>query len=135
MLVAGNGLRNECYAALKIRDDQRAMSGGLVFPGPQLALAVPGPAWPQRAVYQRDRVPRGLGCVLRRRPVLFCRQLDEWREKCDVSRYRGLGDVEDIGPYILDDVLPHIPAGNDYRFPQGQFARASFLFLPRLLDR
>src|SRR5436309_29769 len=113
MLVAGNGLGNECYAALKIRDDQRAVSGGLVFPGPQLALAVPGPARPQRAVYQCDRVPGGLGCLLRRRPVLFRRQLDKWREKCDVPRYRRLGDVEYVGPYILDDVLPHISAGND----------------------
>jgi hypothetical protein len=30
--VAGNRLGNECYAALKIRDDQRAMPSGLVFP-------------------------------------------------------------------------------------------------------
>lgn len=76
-------------------------------------------------VYQRDRVPGGLGCVLCRRPVFVCCLLDEWREECDVSRYRRLGDVEDVGPYVLDDVLPHISAGNDGRFPEGQFARAS----------
>src|SRR6516165_12392805 len=130
MLVAGNGVGNECYATLKIRDDQRAVSGGLVFPGPQLALAVPGPAWPQRPVYQRDHVPGGLSCVLCRRLVFFCCLLDEWREECDVPRYRRLGDVEDVGPYVLDDVLPHISAGNDQRFPQAQFARAPFLFIP-----
>ena len=53
------------------------------------------------------------GCVLRRRPVSFCCLLDEWCEKCDVPRYRRLGDTEDFGPYILNDVLPHISAGND----------------------
>jgi hypothetical protein len=98
---------------LKIRDDQRAVSGGLVFPRPQLALVVPGPARPQRAVYQCDRVPGGPGCVLCCRPVFFCLLLDEWREECNVARYRRLGDVEDVGLYILDDVLPHISLGND----------------------
>ena len=52
-------------------------------------------------------------------PVLFCRFLDKWREERDVPRYRGLGDAEDFGPYILDDVLPQISAGNDQRLPQG----------------
>ena len=36
------------------------------------------------------------------------------------------------GPYILDDVLPQVSARNDQRFSQGQFARASFSFIPRL---
>src|SRR6266487_3327817 len=133
-MVAGNGLGNEGYATLKIRDNQRSVSRGLVFPGPQLAFAVPRPARPQRAVYQRDSSLGGLGCILCRRPVLSCRLLDEWREERDVPRYRRLGDVEDIGPYILDDVLPQISAGNHKRFPQGQFTRASFLFIPRFFE-
>jgi len=134
VLVAGNGLGNERYPALKIRDNQGAVSRGLVFPSPQVALAVPGPAWPQRAVYQGDRVPGGLGCVLCRWPVFLCCPLDKWREKSDVPRYRRLIDVEDVGPYILDDVLPQISAGNDERFAQGQFTRAPGSFIPRLFE-
>ena len=42
------------------------------FSSPQVALAVPGPAWPRRAVYQGDRIPGGLGCVLCRWPVFLC---------------------------------------------------------------
>src|SRR6516164_1002126 len=68
---------------------------------------------------QCDRVPGGLRRVLCRRPVFFCRLLDKWREERDVPRYRRLVDVEDIGPDILDDILPHIAAGNDERLPQG----------------
>ena len=41
----------------------------LYFPAHSSLFAVPGPARPQRAVYQGDRVPGGLGCVLCRRPV------------------------------------------------------------------
>lgn len=88
MLVAGNGLGNKCYAALNIRDNQGAVPGCLVFPGPQLALAVPGPAGPQCAVYQCDRSFGGLGCILFRRPVFFCCVLNKWREERDVPRYR-----------------------------------------------
>src|SRR5689334_6922835 len=50
--------------------------------------------------------------------------------KRDVPRYRGLGDVEDFGPYILDDVLPQISARNDQCLPQVQFARAPLSFIP-----
>ncbi len=34
VLVAGNGLGNECHVTLKIRDNQRAVARGLVFTGP-----------------------------------------------------------------------------------------------------
>ena len=37
-------------------------------------------------------------------------------------------------PYILDDVLPQISAGNDECFAQGQFARAPGPFIPRLFE-
>jgi len=43
-------------------------------------------------------------------------------------------DVEDVGPYILDDVLPKISAGNDKRLSQGEFARAPFSFIPRFVE-
>ena len=74
----------------------------------------------------KNKLLSGIG----RRPVLFRRFLDKWREERDVPRYRGLGDAEDFGPYILDDVLPQICAGNGQRLPQGQFARAPFPFIP-----
>ena len=38
------------------------------------------------------------------------------------------------GSYILDDVLPEISAGNHEHLPQGQFTRASFLFVPRFFE-
>jgi hypothetical protein len=110
VLVTGNRIGNERYKALKIRGYQGAVSCGLVLSGPQLTFVFPGPAWPERAVYQRDRVPGGLGCVLGCRPVRFCRFLNKWREERDVPRYRRLIDVEDVGPNILDDVLPKISA-------------------------
>src|SRR5512142_2732481 len=130
MLVASDRLGDECYAALQIRYDQRAVSRGLVFPGPQLTFAVPGPARPQRAVYEGDRVPGSLGCVLRRRPVPVCRLLDQWREKRDVPRYRRLVNLEDVGPYLFDYVLPQISAGDDKCLSQGQLAWASYSFIP-----
>jgi hypothetical protein len=89
VLVAGIGLGNERYATPDIRDNQGAVSRGLVFLGPQLALAVPGPAGSLRAVHQGDR-PWWPGCALCRRPVFLCRLLDEWREESDVPRYRRL---------------------------------------------
>src|ERR1700722_98118 len=135
MLVPGNRLGDECDAALKIRDDQRAMPGRLVFSRPQLAFALPGPARPQRAVYQRDHVSGGLGCVLGRRPVLVCSFLDEWREERDVPRYRRLRDAKDIGPYVLDDILAQISAGDDQCLPQGQLTRTSLVFIPRFFEK
>ena len=88
MPVASDRLGDERYAPLKIRDNQGAVPGRLVFPGPQLIFTVPGPARPQSAVYQGDRVPGGLGCILFCWPVLFCCILDQWRQESDVSRYR-----------------------------------------------
>jgi len=85
-------------------------------------------------VYQCDRTPGGLSCILFGRPVFFCCVLSEWREESDVPRYRRLGDAEDVGPYLLDDVLPQISAGNDERLPQGQFARAPFAFIPGFFE-
>ena len=41
VLVAGNRIGNECYAALKIRDNQGAVSCGLVLSGPQLVFHRP----------------------------------------------------------------------------------------------
>ena len=43
MLVARNRLRYEGDTPGEIRDDQRPVASRLVFPGPQLALACPGP--------------------------------------------------------------------------------------------
>ena len=83
MLIAGDGLGNECYAALKIRDNQRSVARGLIFPGPQLTFAIPGPARPQRAVYQRDRTPSGFGCFLQSWPEFGGRLLDQRGEECD----------------------------------------------------
>jgi hypothetical protein len=86
------------------------------------------------AVYQRDRALGGTGCILCFRPVVFRSFLNKWREERDVPRYRRLGDAEDVGPYILDDVLPQISAGNDKRLPKGQFARTPFPFIPRFFE-
>ena len=86
-----------------IRDDQRPVAGRLVFPGPQLALAYPGPAWPQGAVYQRDRAPGSLCRLVRGRPELRGRLIDQWRQEADVSRDRGLIHVEDLCPDFLND--------------------------------
>jgi hypothetical protein len=105
----------------------------LYFPDHSFTFVFPGPAWPERAVYQRDRVPGGLGCVLGRRPARFCRFLNKWREERDVPRYRRLIDVEDVGPNILDDVLPKISAGNDEHLPQGEFMRVPCLFVSMVL--
>ena len=49
-------------------------------------------------------------------------------------RYCRLGDTENVGPYVLDYVLPEISASDDYRLPQGQLARAPFAFIPRLFE-
>src|SRR6266576_4132944 len=134
-MVTGNGLGNECYAALTICDQQGTMSRGLVLPGPQLVLAVPGPARPQRAIYQHDRSSGGLRCIFFRRPVFLCCLLDEWRQERDVPRYCRLVDVEDVRPHILDDILPYISAGNDQRLPQSQLTRSPFSLIPWFFEQ
>src|SRR6266568_9652148 len=83
MLVAGNRIGYESDAAGEIRDDQGPVARGLVFPRPQLALARPGPAWPQGAIYQGDRSPGGLRRLLRGWPELRGRLTDQWRQERD----------------------------------------------------
>jgi len=111
------------------------MSFGLGNTRPKLIFTFPGPARPQGAVYQRDRVSGGLGCGLWRWPVFLCCFIDQWREERDVPRYRCLIDVKDVGPYILNDVLPKISAGNDKRLPQSQFPRTSPSFIPWFFEQ
>ena len=40
--------------------------------------------------------------------------------------------VEYIGPDILDNILPHVAACDDERFPEDNLPRASCSFVPRL---
>src|SRR5512142_2556320 len=126
MLVARNRLGYEGDTAGEIRDDQRPVAGRPVFPGPQLALACPGPAWPQGAIYQRDRAPGSLCRLVHGRPELRGRLIDQWRQEANVSRDRGLIHVEDLCPDFLNDVIAGVSAGNDDCFTQGKFPRVAF---------
>jgi hypothetical protein len=51
-------------------------------------------------------------------------------EERDDPRDRGLVHVEDISPYFLDDVLPHVPACDDERLPESQLPRTAGPFIP-----
>src|SRR6266516_3855920 len=42
---------------------------------------------------------------------------------------------EDVRPYILDNVLPLISAGNDQRLPQSQLTRSPFSLIPWLFEQ
>src|SRR5215469_5858217 len=101
VLIAGNRVGNEDHSPVEICDDQRSVAGCLVLAGPELLLPVPGPARPERAVYQCDRSP---GRSLRCRPgwpVALRRPFDQWRQDCDAPRYCGLSYAEDVGPYFV----------------------------------
>src|SRR5512142_902398 len=135
MLVARNRLGYEGDTAGEIRDDQRPVAGRPVFPGPQLALACPGPAWPQGAIYQRDRAPGSLCRLVHGRPELRGRLIDQWRQEANVSRDRGLIHVEDLCPDFLNDVIAGVSAGNDDCFTQGKFPRVAFSPVPRFLQQ
>src|SRR5512135_750593 len=52
MVTSGSRVRDEDNAPEFVADNQAAMAGSLIFPGPHLGGALPWPAWPQRAVYQ-----------------------------------------------------------------------------------
>jgi len=53
MVTSGSRVRDEDDVPEFVTDNQAAMASRLIFPGPHLRGALPGPAWPQRAVYQR----------------------------------------------------------------------------------
>src|ERR1039457_735239 len=135
MLVARNRLGYEGDTPGEIRDDQRPVAGRLVFPGPQLALACPGPARPQGAVYQRDRAPGSLRRLVRGRPELRGHLIDQWRQEADVPRDRGLIHVKDLCPDLLNDVIAGVSAGNDERFTQGKFPRMALSSVPRFFQQ
>src|SRR5690348_9932126 len=60
---------------------------------------------------------------------------DEWRQERDVPRYCRLVDVEDVRPYIFDNVLPQVSAGNDQRLPQSQLTRSPFCLIPWFFEQ
>ena len=91
------------------------MTRCLIFPSPQLTLAGPGPARPQGTVYQGDRAPDSLRCLLRRWPELRGSLIDKRRQEDDAPRDRGLIHIEDLRPHLLGDVMAHIPTGDDER--------------------
>src|ERR1700678_1482330 len=131
MPVAGDRLGYECDTAREVRDDQRSVAGCLVFPGPELTLARPGPARPQGAIDQGYRATGGLRRVLRRWPELRCRLFDQWRQERDAPGDGRLVHAEDICPYFLGDVIAHVPARDDKRFTEGKFPHSSGSFDPR----
>ena len=131
MPVTGNRIGNERYAALEIRDDQGAVSRGLVFSGPELGFTVPGPARPQRAVYQRDRVASSLCRLFRGGPEFLRRLIDQWRQLRYVPRDRGLVHVEYFSPYLFGDVAARVPARDDERLAKRQLSRSACSFIPR----
>src|SRR5277367_1722745 len=135
MLVARNRLRYEGDMSGEIRDNQRPVAGRLVFPGPQLALARPGPAWPQGAIYQRDRALGGLRRLVRGRPELRGHLIDQWRQEADVPRDRRLIHVEDLCPDFLNDVIAGVSAGNDECFMQGKVPWVTISSVPRFLQQ
>ena len=134
MLVAGNGLGDEGDMPGGVSDDKRPVAGRLVFPGPQFALACPGPAWPQGAVYQGNRAPGGFRRLVRGGPELLGCLVDQRRKKRDVPRDRGLMHVEDLCPDFLGDVITGVSAGNDKRLTQRKFPRVAVSLVPGFIQ-
>lgn len=126
MLISGNRLRNVNNVAAKVGDDQQAMAGCLVLARPQFSLALPGPARPQRAIYQGDCSSDGVSCFLRVRPELPGCLVHQRGEERDVPRYRGLVDVKDLGPDLLVVIVALVSACNDERLVQGNLLLSAF---------
>src|SRR5205807_197951 len=57
MVTSGSRVRDKYNVPEFVADNQAAMAGSLIFPGPHLGGVLPRPAWPQRAVYQRQPAP------------------------------------------------------------------------------
>src|SRR5712691_1504213 len=121
VIVAGDGLGDECDIAREIRYDLAVEASCLVLSRPQARCCAPGPARCQEAVYQDrlalDRGPRFPGG----RPVLLGGLIDEGRDLSDDPRDSWLRSVEDLGPDVLDDILPGISGRHDDGFTQGEF--------------
>src|SRR6266568_3369598 len=130
MVTSGSRVRDEDYVAGIVADNQAAMAGGFVFPGPQLGGALPRPARPQRAVYQRQPTSGHLLRLLRVRPELFRSLSDQRGEFCDDVRDGGLGDPEKIGNNFFDHILPLVEQRDHDRFPQRQALRPSDSLIP-----
>jgi hypothetical protein len=71
MIAAGRRFHHEDDVPVFIADNDPSMAGRAIFPRPQFPCGLPGPAWPQRAIYQRQASLRHLDGLLDTRPVTF----------------------------------------------------------------
>ena len=108
MIVAGDGLGDEYYVAREIRYNLTVEASRLMFSRPQVRCSAPRPARRQEAVYQdcltADCRPGLAGCGAELRSGL----LDKGRDLGDDPGDSWLRSVEDLGPDVLDDILPGI---------------------------
>src|SRR5208282_1052378 len=132
MVASGSRVRDEDYVSRFVADNEAAVAGGLVFPGPQLGGVLPRPARPQRPVYQRQPTPGHLLRLLRVRPEFFSSRSDQRGEFCDDVRDGTLGDSEKIGNDFFDHILPLVEQRDHDRFPQREALRPSDSLIPGL---
>ena len=77
----------------------------------------------------------GLGRLFRGWPESRGRLIDQRRQESDISRDRGLADIEDLCPDFLGDVIAGVSAGHDQCLAEGEFPRAAFPFVPWFFEQ
>src|ERR1017187_8030473 len=121
VVVSGERFGNEDHVSRHVRYDLAAEASRLMLSRPQARYSAPGPARRQEAVYQDCLAAGGglglLGVLAEPRGCLF----DEGSDLGDDPGNARLGDIEDLCPDVLDDVLPCVPARHDDRFPECEF--------------
>ena len=108
------------------------MAGSFVFPGPQFVVALPRPARPQRAIYQRQPASGHLLRLVGVRPEFFGSLRDQRGEFCDDVRDGGLGDPEKISNNFFDYMLPLVEQRDHDRFAQREALRPPDSLIPGL---
>ena len=108
------------------------MTGRAIFARPQLPCGLPGPAWPQRAVYQHQASLRHLHGLVDIGPELLGGIGDQRRESGNHARDHALRNTEYIADNFLRDILPVIHQRDRDRLSQGEFLRAAGSLNPGL---
>jgi len=82
-----------------------------------------------------DCPPGGLGRLFRGWPESRGRLIDQRRQESDVSRDRGLADIEDLRPDFLGDVIAGVSASHDQCLTEGKPPWAAFSLVPWFFEQ
>src|SRR5260370_17761125 len=109
MAVSRDRVRHIEDIAIVIGYHEGSVASRLVFSGPEVLCAGPGPARPERPVYQGDRTPGSLGRLPGGGPELLHCVADDRGQELYVAGDAALADAAYLGPHFPGYSIPHVP--------------------------